>query len=178
MKDMVAVDRNSIRVLIPIMSMTRPLIIASYPATTTTMAEPELSIHQQIKQAGNRVVYLPLESNPEIFTSLIQELGVVGFECQDIISLDPELLDFVPRPVQALILTFPARGDAWHNALDEREKYRKNYEGKGEEEEVVWFVQSIDNACGLYAILHAVCNGIDRSSISEINSYKRPCDDI
>lgn len=34
---------------------------------------------------------------------------------------------------------------------------------------VVWYKQTINNACGLYAILHAVCNGDARDSIREWN---------
>lgn len=30
--------------------------------------------------------------------------------------------------------------------------------GSSKAEEVVWFRQTINNACGLYAILHAICN--------------------
>ena len=44
--------------------------------------------------------YIPLESDPEIFTSLIHDLGfseAVAFE--DVLTLDdPELIAFVPRP--------------------------------------------------------------------------------
>ena len=130
------------------------------------MPETE-SLYQRTKKAGERIVYLPLESNPDTFTELIQKLGVDGFEFQDIMSLDPELLDFVPRPVHALILTFPCRGDAWQEYLDDREKNLSVYEGKGEDEPVIWFSQTIQNACGLYAILHGLANGIDRSHISE-----------
>ncbi|KAJ3519245.1 hypothetical protein NMY22_g13292 [Coprinellus aureogranulatus] len=129
------------------------------------MAQSELSLYQRVKQAGHRITYLPLESDPEIFTELIQKLGVDGFEFQDVMSLDPELLDFVPRPVHALILTFPCRGEAWQDALEAKEQSVAVYEGKGEEEPVVWFAQTIQNACGLYAILHSLANGIDRSKI-------------
>jgi ubiquitin carboxyl-terminal hydrolase L3 len=33
------------------------------------------------------------------------------------------------------------------------------YAGKGEDEPVVWFNQTIGNACGLYALIHSVANG-------------------
>ncbi|KAJ3525285.1 hypothetical protein NMY22_g10644 [Coprinellus aureogranulatus] len=131
------------------------------------MAQSELSLYQRVKQAGHRITYLPLESDPEIFTELIRKLGVDGFEFQDVMSLDPELLDFVPRPVHALILTFPCRGEAWQDALEAKEQSVAVYEGKGDEEPVVWFAQTIQNACGLYAILHSLANGVDRSKITE-----------
>lgn len=34
-------------------------------------------------------------------------------------------------------------------------------------QEVLWFKQTIHNACGLYAILHAVTNGEPRERLSE-----------
>jgi len=49
--------------------------------------------------------------------------------------------------------------------VEEREKEQEVYHGKGEDEAVIWFGQTIGNACGLYAILHALSNGIDRSKI-------------
>ena len=47
-------------------------------------------------------------------------------------------------------------------------------EGEGEEgeeeEPVIWFRQTINNACGLYAILHAISNGEARKYISKFYS--------
>lgn len=47
-------------------------------------------------------------------------------------------------------------------------------EGEGEEEEeeapVMWFRQTINNACGLYAILHAISNGEARKYIRKFYS--------
>ncbi|EJU02138.1 cysteine proteinase [Dacryopinax primogenitus] len=110
--------------------------------------------------------YVPLESDPDVFTNLIHNLGAsrsLGFV--DVLSLtDPDLLAFVPRPVLALILVFPDFGDyAVRYAKDQANILE--YEGCGEGEEVVWFQQTIGNACGLYAILHAVCNGKARGDI-------------
>ncbi|TFK97969.1 hypothetical protein BDV98DRAFT_573708 [Pterulicium gracile] len=103
--------------------------------------------------------YTPLESNPEVFTSLISNLGLSSLAFTDVYSLtDLDLLAFITRPALALVLIFPIseQHDQW---TAEAEKDRPVYEGKGEGEEVVWFKQTIGNACGLYGILHAVSNG-------------------
>ncbi|KAF6760154.1 ubiquitin C-terminal hydrolase L3 [Ephemerocybe angulata] len=121
------------------------------------------SLHRELKRGGERKYYIPLESDPEIFTGLVRNLGVEGFEFQDIMSLDPEMLEFVPRPVLALILVYPLEDD--DTTQEEAEKDKPMYDGKGEDEPVVWFAQTIGNACGLYAILHALSNAIDRSKI-------------
>lgn len=33
----------------------------------------------------------------------------------------------------------------------------------GNNETILWFKQTINNACGLYGILHAICNGHART---------------
>lgn len=45
-----------------------------------------------------------------------------------------------------------------------RRRQSKSTQGKttrvgGEAEDVTWFKQTINNACGFYGILHAICNG-------------------
>ncbi|KIK65768.1 hypothetical protein GYMLUDRAFT_158996 [Collybiopsis luxurians FD-317 M1] len=113
-------------------------------------------------QSGNyarRKHYIPLESNPEVFTSLIHTLGAPdSLEFQDVYSIDdPELLSFLPRPVLGLVLTFPTM-EGYDKVLEDDKKARPVYTGKGEDEPVIWFEQTIGNACGLYALLHCICN--------------------
>lgn len=114
--------------------------------------------------------FVPLESNPEVFNELIHVMGVkdrVGFH--DVYSLDEELLAFVPRPVYALILTFPVsqtyekyREEADKNLADD---YYAEISGT-DKETAVWFRQTIGNACGTMAILHALANGLPMADIS------------
>ena len=113
------------------------------------------------KDPLSRKHYIPLESDPEIFTSLIHNLGVNGaLAFQDALSLDdPDLIAFVPRPVLALILVFPS--DAYKVKWTEEEAQYEEYDGCGEAEDIIWFKQTIHNACGLYGILHAVSNAGD-----------------
>ncbi|TFK57603.1 ubiquitin carboxyl-terminal hydrolase isozyme L1 [Heliocybe sulcata] len=110
--------------------------------------------------------FIPLESNPIVFTDLIHKLGVSqSLAFSDVLSLeDPELLAFVPRPVHALVLVFPT-STAYEARKAESEAARVEYTGSGAEQDVIWFKQTIHNACGLYAILHAVCNGEARRYI-------------
>ena len=44
--------------------------------------------------------------------------------------------------------------------------YAENYFDNGEGDDVLWFKQTIGNACGLYGLLHAVTNGKARDYIS------------
>lgn len=110
--------------------------------------------------------YIPLESNPELFTHLIHRLGVSSsLNFQDVLSLDdPDLLAFVSRPVYALILVFPT-SENYEKQKAKEEALRKEYVDSGENECIVWFKQTINNACGLYGILHAISNGDSRRMI-------------
>ncbi|KAK2025423.1 cysteine proteinase [Colletotrichum zoysiae] len=114
---------------------------------------------------------IPLENNPDVFTSLVHDLGVspsLGFF--DVYSLDePALLDAVPRPALALIFIAPAPMYHRVRAADGTRTAREDgvtYEGSGAGEPVTWFRQTIGNACGLYALIHAVGNGEARAFVT------------
>src|SRR5690349_11677049 len=86
--------------------------------------------------------YIPLESNPVVFTQLIRTLGVSNLEFQDVYSIeDLDLLALLPRPVLALILVFPTT-EAYVRQSAEAEAERKVYTGKGDDEDVIWFRQT------------------------------------
>jgi ubiquitin carboxyl-terminal hydrolase L3 len=100
------------------------------------------------------------ENNPEVMSSLLHELGLsdsVGFH--DVYSIDePDLLAFVPRPAYALLLVFPV-SETYKKFRREEDAGRPEYQGSGPDEEVLWFKQTIGNACGLIGLLHGASNG-------------------
>ena len=99
-------------------------------------------------------------------TSLIHKLGTSpSLAFQDVYSIsDPSLLSFLPRPCAALLLVFPVT-KTYETFRQTEDSSRSEYEGSGSEEPVVWFKQTIRNACGLIGLLHAVCNGPAREMI-------------
>lgn len=112
--------------------------------------------------SASRKAFFPLESNPEVFNELIRLLGVSPrLQFEDIFSLDEP--EFLPHPSLALVLVFPADEVLKADAASDRAEYT----GSGEGEPVIWFKQTIQNACGLYAVLHGVCNGAARTYIGE-----------
>ncbi len=112
--------------------------------------------------------FIPLESNPDVFTELIHSLGIsTSLSFHDVLSLDdPELLAFLPRPVHALILVFPTT-EAYEQRVEVEDSEAEDCLEGGEVGEVVFFRQTINNACGLYAILHAVFNSEARGNFGE-----------
>lgn len=107
-------------------------------------------------------MFIPLENNPDVFTSLVHDLGVsseLGF--YDVYSLeDKDLLSSIPRPALALIFITPS---AMYHAVREEdgityEPKTVTYAKSGSQESVMWFQQTIGNACGLIALLHSVAN--------------------
>lgn len=94
-------------------------------------------------------------------STLVHKLGLSEeLAFHDVFSIDdPELLAFVPRPAYALLLVFPI-SDAYEKFRHEEDAQRETYEGSGTgTEQVVWYKQTIANACGLIGVLHATSNG-------------------
>lgn len=123
--------------------------------------------------------FIPLEANPELMTTLLHNLGLSpSLAIHDVYSLtDPSLLAFLPRPALALLLVFPVSAAyeshrlAEDASLSDYRAYTTESKGDGEatkeetEEPVLWFPQTIRNACGLIGLLHASLNGTARSQI-------------
>ena len=113
--------------------------------------------------------FIPLESNPSIFTSLAHNLGASSsLTFTEVYSLDVTPSD---GEVLAYILAFPTSENyeddraAENDTREESDKMEGERQGE-EKKDVVWLRQTIHNACGLYALLHAVCNGGARGLIS------------
>ncbi|KAK2024206.1 ubiquitin carboxyl-terminal hydrolase, family 1 [Colletotrichum zoysiae] len=112
--------------------------------------------------------FIPLEANPELMSSLLHKLGLSpALSVHDVYSLtDPDMLSFVPRPALAVLLVFPVSAAYESHRLAE-DSLLEEYNGKGPNEPVIWFRQTIRNACGLMGLLHAVANGPAREYIQK-----------
>ncbi len=107
-------------------------------------------------------------------SSLVHKLGLSpSLSFHDVYSLtDPSLLDFVPRPAHALLLVFPVSSTYESSRLAE-DASLPEYTGSGPGEEVLWFKQTIGNACGLYGLLHAASNGLVRDFIGMLYTHTK-----
>lgn len=109
-----------------------------------------------------------LENNPVVMDHLARALGMDdALSFYDIYSLtEPELLAFIPRPVYALLVIIPFT-PTWHEARTTEDKDKGDYTGKGEDQPVIWFKQTIGNACGSIGLVHSILN-------SEASKHIRP----
>ncbi|CAI7647813.1 unnamed protein product, partial [Penicillium palitans] len=109
--------------------------------------------------------FIPLESDPQVFTSLMHNMGAPKyFKFIDIWSLEPDQLDNIrfgiQNPVEALFLILP-----------DCPAYAEKIEHGICKESILWLKQTINNACGLYAILHCVCNTLGTEEIGMISCF-------
>ena len=113
--------------------------------------------------------FIPLESDPSVLNDLMYGLGVSSsLALTDVWSIDdPVQLTLIPRPAFALILVLPTSEEYERHRRSTRVPIGVAEVSKGEE--VVWIRQTIDNACGLYAILHATCNFEARAFIGMLD---------
>nr|AEV41001.1 putative ubiquitin carboxyl-terminal hydrolase family1 [Oryza minuta] len=112
----------------------------------------------------------PLESSPDVFNQLMWSLGVPEdvAEFHDVYSLDVDALEMVPQPVLAVIFCFP---DPTQDASNPSQHVLIT----GEKETLFFIkqIESLGNACGTIALLHAVGN-----AYSEISLCKNSCLDM
>ncbi|KAK4105318.1 cysteine proteinase [Parathielavia hyrcaniae] len=108
-----------------------------------------------------------LENNPEVMTALAKKLGLSDdLAFYDVYSLDePDLLAHIPRPIYALLVIVPMT-PAWKQDREAEDSalgdpagyYRGGPTGAGDQP-IIWFKQTIADACGSYGLLHCAING-------------------
>ena len=114
-----------------------------------------------IQRGKENPSWVPLESNPDALTGFARGIGMpdtVAFV--DCFGLDAELLGFLPAPVYGFVLLFPC--DNEKIAAGRREA---KHAADAEAVECFWMEQSIGNACGTIAVVHALLNNRDRIAL-------------
>ena len=129
----------------------------------------EIIFHQN-RRCESSLLICSTENNPEVMNALVHKLGLSKtLSFHDVFSIDdPDLLAFVPRPANALLLVFPV-SKTYEKYRMEEDAHRPLYEGKGVQEPVIWYRQTIGNACGLMGLLHAVSNGPAKDFIGNVS---------
>ncbi|KAM6499043.1 cysteine proteinase [Amanita muscaria] len=103
--------------------------------------------------------WIPLESNPEVFNEWAQKSGLATSQVcfHDVYGLEEELLELVPKPAKAVILLFPLDGAIKEQRQKEDEELSKQDQPLVDKT-ILWIKQTISNACGTMALLHAIAN--------------------
>ena len=103
----------------------------------------------QQENAPNVFRWPPLESDPAIFTEYLHKVGLAGdWQVGECFGLDEDCLSFIPAPCVAMIVNSERlmRDDiAVGDAANQAAFYMKQSD-------------TLDNACGIIACLHAVFN--------------------
>ncbi|WFD33987.1 ubiquitinyl hydrolase 1 [Malassezia cuniculi] len=104
--------------------------------------------------------WVPLEANPELFAAWCSTLGLDGarHSFYDVFGFDDELLAMIPQPVNALLFLFPLT-----DAVEER--HRADDASRTPPEGLLWFKQTIGNACGTIGLLHAIANSAAKDAV-------------
>ncbi|KAM3187024.1 hypothetical protein ACTXT7_003112 [Hymenolepis weldensis] len=116
--------------------------------------------------------WVPLESNPDVMNKFIRELGVKEpLRFEDVYGTDPDMQALVPDPVISLLLLYPLS-----------ELTKANPIGTLAPDEKCFFMkQTISNACGTVAIIHALANNKDAFDIKSapwLNQFLEKTDEI
>ena len=109
--------------------------------------------------------WLPLESNPEMFTSFCRRIGNLPQEWSfiDVLSFDNQALQLIPRPVAAVILLFPCTETMYAARAAQKKKLllattTSSLTPAAKNAFHVMQVASFGNACGSIAAVHALAN--------------------
>jgi ubiquitin carboxyl-terminal hydrolase L3 len=115
--------------------------------------------------------WVPLESNPEVLSKYIQELGAPDVEFTDVMGFDEELLAMVPQPVHAVLLLFPISEAYERHRIAEDNKIKET--NPPVSPKVFYVEQTIDNACGTMGCVHSVCNTEGRVKLTEGSFFEK-----
>ncbi|XP_047506747.1 ubiquitin carboxyl-terminal hydrolase-like [Pieris napi] len=111
-------------------------------------------------------VALPMESNPEVMNKYLYKLGVSDkWKMVDVLGLENDALQWVPRPVLAVLLLFPlSENYEEHRSRQETEMLSKGHEAP---KDVFHLKQVLSNVCGTIALVHSIANNAQTIDIEE-----------
>lgn len=104
------------------------------------------------------VVWTPLESNPDVMKTYAESLGLDTnlLQFHDVLSTDDWALDMIPRRVHSVIMVFPIKEASEKRKAEQNQRILKN--GQTVSKNLYYMKQTVPNACGTIAILHAIGN--------------------
>ena len=172
----------------------QPITMAESSSARSEKEDDRLrSIHddlQQQQQQQQQSPWLPLESNPEIFTSFCAQLGnIEGWQFVDVLGFDEESLAQIPQPVAALIFLFPCTDKIYQFRAHEKQQLlllsssdnssssSSSRAGPLLSNSTVIHIEQVSsfgNACGTIAAIHALLNAGFANSGSATTTSSSP----
>ncbi|KAF3066371.1 Ubiquitin carboxyl-terminal hydrolase isozyme L5 [Daldinia childiae] len=134
-------------------------IIPEDPRPLLEAALDRMSQNERKEYGG----WVELESEPGFFNAILQELEAKDFKVQEVYSLDPDILEFLPKPVHGLIFLFQYDGS------DEP----RNEVNRQECPDYLWFTnQTTANACATVALMNIIMNAQDVTLGMELQKFR------
>lgn len=136
-------------------------------------ADKSGEMNTDIQAKMDRVGWVALESNPEMFNGFAREVGMSNkWEFVDVFGVDPELLTMVPPGAVAVTLLFQSSP----NASKAKEEQHKQISSAGQkvDKDLKYIRQYVRNACGTIACIHSLANNqkaLDIKPDSPIGRY-------
>ncbi|KAI8070568.1 ubiquitin carboxyl-terminal hydrolase isozyme L3 [Gilbertella persicaria] len=104
-----------------------------------------------------RLKWLPLEANPEVWNHMIHANGIDStWNFVDVLGLDEEGMASIPRPCVAMIFLFPITPA--YEAFRKKEETHIKVHEQNISPNLIYYKQTISNACGMMALLHSITN--------------------
>lgn len=124
------------------------------------------------KTMSGHIRWVPLESNPELYSSWSSSMGLdtSKYAFVDIYGLDDDLLAMVPQPVEAVLLLFPVTKEYEQKRKEEDDEVEPFF-GPEQQGDMIWFKQTIGNACGTIGLLHSIANSSARDTLAESSPF-------
>ncbi|GBF91570.1 ubiquitin carboxyl-terminal hydrolase-like [Raphidocelis subcapitata] len=119
--------------------------------------------------------WLPLESNPEVMTEFAARIGLDTSKhaFYDVFGLDEELLAMVPQPVVAVLLLYPITAETEAAAKEADGRIAAAGPSAPRPPPVYFMKQTIGNACGTIAMLHAFGNSLGTVELADGSFLRR-----
>lgn len=115
--------------------------------------------------------WLPLESNPDVMNKFLTSVGVPEeWTMMDVIDLDDDHLENLPKKVKAVLLLFPT-GEQ-HNEHCQSEQETIESEGQLVSDRVYFMKVDANNASGTVSLIHAVANADGELELNEDSTLK------
>ncbi|GBM65582.1 Ubiquitin carboxyl-terminal hydrolase isozyme L3 [Araneus ventricosus] len=115
--------------------------------------------------------WLPLESNPDVMNKFLQSVGVPeDFTMIDVVDLDDEHLENLPKKVKAVLFLFPTGDQQDEHSQSEQEQI--DAEGQVVSDRVYFMKLDANNTSGTVSLIHAVANSADEMELAPDSTLK------